>query len=162
MVAYAGWINPLISGAAGVFGALVGGGVLLRVARGERQERRENEHRAALSEFWAAVHGFASFVAGYPQQSKNPFQQAMTNVELHIHEGRILERLNAVTDRFWQADGRLRAVASPDELAVMDDLEGIIGTFKLGEPFPDEAWAKTIPRLRALLERSGGAATPVA
>jgi hypothetical protein len=59
----ASWVNPLISAAAGVGGAIVGAGALLLANRRDAAERREAEHRAALVGLWAAANSLGMLYA---------------------------------------------------------------------------------------------------
>lgn len=51
------WIDRLIAGAAGVFGAAVGGGALFRSGNNDRVGRRRADHDAALVELYTAAIG---------------------------------------------------------------------------------------------------------
>ena len=57
------WLIPLITGAIGASGAVVGAFVgsagALRIWRREARERREQERRAAFVDFYAAANSFA-------------------------------------------------------------------------------------------------------
>jgi hypothetical protein len=54
----------------------------------------------------------------------------------------------------WVANGRLRTVATAEELDVLNEIETVFGNWQIGEPLP-EAWSQAIRRLGRLLEKQG-------
>jgi hypothetical protein len=144
------WVNPLISAMAALAGAVIGGGVVLYSGHLEHKERRAQEHREALVHYWAAVNGFAATMGTFAP-SGNVLDRFVTNIETRIHLGRLIDRMYAASDALWRAGGRLRAVATVDELAAINEVERVLGMWKFGEPVPDE-WTAAINVLRLRLE----------
>lgn len=150
----ADWLVPLIAGVSGVGGAAVGAGAILIVQRREAAERREQERRSALVAFYAATNGFALLYDTWAKlRPKGWFADVRVGIRTLGFQGLIVQRLFHVSDQFWDASGRARAVASADELAAIDGVELVIADWQIGEPMP-EGWAPAIRRLRALLERA--------
>jgi anti-sigma-K factor RskA len=147
------WVDPLISALAGLIGALIGGGAVLLAAHLERRERREQEHRAALARYWAAVNGLGVTMATFATPESR-VDRIVSNLEQRLHLGRLITRMFAASDAFWQAGGELRAVATADELAAINALEHVMANWKVGEPIPD-AWTPAINLLRLRLEALG-------
>ncbi len=150
----AAWINPLISAAAGVGGAALGAGALLRVNHRDLIDRREAEHRAALVGVWTAANSlgmlYASYGATMPK-SDHWLARARHGIQISAYAKNIIERLLEATDRVWEAGGRLRTVANAEELEALNEIETVFGDWEIGEPLP-VAWGPAIQRLGRLLE----------
>jgi hypothetical protein len=148
------WINPLISGGAAVLGALVGTSGTLFVARSAAKGEAGREHRAALVAYYAAVMQFGQFYALYADlmpADVGPIRRVRNTVALSAHGQLLVARMFHLLDLMWSADGRLRTVASAEELGVVAAIEETIADWQIGQPLPD-SWPTAVRRLRALVE----------
>lgn len=148
------WVDPAISGGAALFGALIGGGAILLNTRVERASRRRAEHVEALSNYYAAANNLASFAHREPVK-RNALDEISFRLEERMQTGNLLRRLFALTDGFWQASARLRAIADDAELEVIDRIEGLIGDVKFFEPAP-EGWVPAMAEFRTLMRTAAG------
>ena len=67
-----------------------------------------------------------------------------------MQTGNLLRQLFAVTDASWEASARLRAVASMNELVVVDRIESLIRDVKFFEPAPAD-WPAAMTAFRELM-----------
>lgn len=154
------WVLPTISGAAGVAGALVGGGALLLNSRIERSAAKEAARVDALWRYYSAANRLASISHRPPVKRSIP-EAISLRLEERIQTGTMLRQLFAVTDAFWDASGRVRAIATPGELDVIDRIEALIGDATFGEPAP-EGWGPAMADLRRVTRQAAGASQPTA
>lgn len=155
------WVIALISAAAGVLGAAVGGGALLKIARDDRRERNDQEHTAALVALYAAANrlGLSYQTWSHLQPRRdNRLTRARLGIQLVGFDKMILGRFWSAVDDIWLTSGRARAAATLEELKVIDEVESVFGDWTIGKPLPD-AWGPAIRSLRALIE---GRNVPVA
>lgn len=148
------WGIALVGAAAGVLGAGVGGGALLKIARDDRRERLEQEHTAALVALYAATNRLGlSYQVWSDLQPKrnNLLTRAHLGIQLWGFDKMILSRLWSAVDDIWLTSGRARAAATDEERMVIDELENVFADWTIGEPLP-EAWGPAIRRLRLLVE----------
>ena len=71
-------------------------------------------------------------------RTENPAKRFMQGLKITGHVGLIVSRQFAVADAFWRASGRVRSIATTDELKVVDAVEQAVGDWNMGEPMPDE------------------------
>ena len=153
----ASWVNPLISGAAGVLGAVVGSSATLAVARRDERARREQEHAAAVVGYFAAVNQFAmtyGLLADLLPADARFLERLRGRLQLDATGELLVKRLFGVTDVMWAASGRIRAIASAEELAAVQAIEDVIVEWQIGTPMPDD-WPPAVQRLRELVEALG-------
>jgi hypothetical protein len=155
------WIDVLISGASGVLGAFVGASAALWMHRREMHAAEAAERKAALVAFYAAVNKLGLFMSVWASLQPNSRFLRAQRVAWRTYgfQKSIVARQWAITDDFWTSSGRARAVATAEELAVVDELENVIGAWPFGEPIPDE-WAPAIQKLRSLMENADLPAPP--
>jgi hypothetical protein len=153
VVGDAAWVNPLISALAGLIGALIGGGAVLLAGHLERKERRQVEHSAAVARYWGAVNGYATTLAMLASPA-GVVGRIELRLEQRRHGGRLIDRMLASSDAFWQAGGTLRAVATPEDMDAIRAIETVIGAWDVGDPVPED-WASAINLLRLRLESQG-------
>jgi hypothetical protein len=157
------WVNPLISAAAGLAGAFIGAGATLRAANREARTAQDREHRDALTSVYAAAFRLGHF---YTLQAELMPKDAMlvgwlrNTLRVSAHANLLIARFFHLLDAYWVADGRLRAVASREELEALDELENAISNWQIGEPLP-ESWPIAFQRLRRLVQHqeAGGRAS---
>ena len=154
-LAAAAWVDPLIAALAAIGGAIVGAGAVVWATVHAERGQRERERRDALVGFYGAALSFASLGSAWAEmQLKGPLAELRLGVRMIGLTGIIVGRLWTITDSFWQASARARAVAIADELSAIDAVESAIGEWTFGEPVP-ASFVPAIRRLRVLLERHG-------
>jgi hypothetical protein len=145
----AGWINPLISAASGVSGAAIGAYAVLRSARAERrgQERAQrlavkraaqDELRARLAEYLDATDRLVDTIAEIPPTGRrtllvrrlHPIQLLQSRREITLRMETkfavVSRRFQEVGDNFYAARARLRLIAPPSILDLMDQLDALL------------------------------------
>jgi hypothetical protein len=154
----ASWVTPLIAGLAGVLGAGVGGSALLKAGRDDRSDRRDTARRDAFVSLYAAAMGlgqmYSTWVDLQPKTTNTvgrKIGEYRLGLQIAGHRERlILERFLTGSDAMWEATGRARAAAQPNELPVVEAVENAFGDWDIPKPMPD-SWVQAIKDLRRLL-----------
>jgi hypothetical protein len=81
-------------------------------------------------------------------------------VRISGHTKQLVDRQFVVGDALWEAMGRVRMVATADELDVVNAVEDAVGEWTVGHPMP-ESFAVALPRLRRLIEGLGPAGAAI-
>jgi hypothetical protein len=152
----AAWPEQLVTGLAALGGAALGAGAVVWTGvHGERRQE-ERERRSALVDLYAATNAFGYAWSAWAEiHVEGPLANLRTGARLGgVGGAAFAGRIWTVTDAFWHASGRLRAVAGADELAALDAIEDVIGMWRFGEPMP-ESFGHAIRQVRALLEKRG-------
>jgi hypothetical protein len=154
----------LISGLSGVGGAVVGAGATILVARRSEEAQRRDDHDAAILAFWTAAARFASLwnsIADLLPADANILEKKLLQgVRISGHTKQLVDRQFVVGDALWEAMGRVRMVATADELDVVNAVEDAVGEWTVGHPMP-ESFAVALPRLRRLIEGLGPAGAAI-
>jgi hypothetical protein len=147
------WVNPLISASAGVLGAFVGAGGTLLVSRREARAAVDREHREALVGFYAAAlrlgHFYSMYAELIPAQA-NLVVRLKSSLAVSAQGDLLVARLFHLLDAYWAADGRLRTVATLEEVKTLDRFEDAVTEWTMGEPLPD-SWPAAAKQLRMLV-----------
>lgn len=147
----------LISGLSGVGGAVVGSSSTLFVARRADAAQRRRDHDDAILSFWTAVASFGalwSALAGVIPADSNAIAKFLQGLQLGSYGRLLVERQFSVGDAVWHAMGRVRMVATADELRVASAVEDAIGEWQVGHPMP-ESFGDALGKLRRLVESLG-------
>lgn len=153
---YAGVASAVISGLAGVLGALVGAGATLLAVRLEGRAAAARERRSALVGFGAAVFQLGNFYSMYRELMPADASRARrlwSQVGLSGQGSQLVARFFYLLDAYWTADIRLRTIASPEELEAVSRIEDTIADWEIGEPLP-EGWSAAVRELRELVTNS--------
>lgn len=75
-------------------------------------------------------------------------------MQLSGREEFFLNRAWGAFDGYWPASARVRAVATDEELAIINAMDHALGAWEIGAPMPDE-WTPAMQRLRLLIETRG-------
>lgn len=149
--------QAIIAGLSGVGGAIIGAGATILADRRAQASVRAREHDDALVGFWAAAAAFAHLwgsVSDLLPADSNLLEKLLQGVQLGGHVTQILERQFAVSDRLFTAMGRVRLLATRDELEVINAIEDAIGEWSIGHPMPD-SFRDALPKLRRVIEVRG-------
>jgi hypothetical protein len=148
------WLNPLIAAAAGVVGAAVGASATLIVSRREIRGAAERERHDALVGYYSAFvrlgHFYGMYAELMPAQAGR-LKQLRNRVALSGEGRHLVERLFRLIDGYWAADARLRSVATPDELDILDGVEDAVAECVIGEALPP-SWPAAARQLRLLVQ----------
>jgi hypothetical protein len=143
------WVDPLIAGAAGVAGALIGAFAVLRSAREERRaqslERDRTAKQAAhgelvtrLAAYLDAVDRLVDTIAEIPASTPKLLAYRRYNPILRLMGPRVStllaeesfasvsRRFQDVGDNFYAARARLRLIAPPEVLDLMDRIDDLV------------------------------------
>jgi hypothetical protein len=158
-------IDPLVFGAAAIFGAGVGGVAILIAGRTASAARRSSEHDAALIVLYAAAMSLDQTFRTWTE-----LQPRTTNLlGRAVGHSRLVARLTGSStralvewnvssgERMWGAIGRALAVASPAEQPIVRALEAAFREWNMPGPAP-AAWLPAIQALGEVLESRESAA----
>jgi hypothetical protein len=147
----------LISGSSAVFGALIGSGSTLLVARRAEATQHRRDHDDAILSFWTAVASFGSLWSALAEvlpADSNAIEKFLQGLQLGSYGRLLVERQFSVADAVWHAMGRVRMVATASELRVASSVEKAIGEWRFGYPMPD-SFGEALRELRLLVEGLG-------
>lgn len=162
MILAADWVNPLIAGAAGVFGALVAVAGSIWVTLHRDTKAQERERREALNGFYSAANGLGHFYYVWTNMKTGAGGGTVGDVRLSIRVGGarnlLLTRMFGLTDAFWQASAHAMSILDEEAQKVVSSVEQAVGEWNLDEATDaavPESWAPAIRNLRLLVERRG-------
>lgn len=157
VLAASGWTDALIAALAAIGGSIIGAGAVIWATMYGERTQREHNRRDALAGFYSAAMSFGTVASAWAEmQLEGPLADLRLGVRMAGLTGMFIRRLWSVTDAFWQASARARAVATSDELDAIDGLEAAIGDWTFGEPMP-ASFGPAARRFRQFIERRGDA-----
>jgi hypothetical protein len=158
------WIDPVISGVAGLVGAGVGAVTTLRAVRIQQRREERRETVAALAAYLQAADQLFSEMISIPRPTLNRLDRALDSVVTRLlgQAGiywlvRLFQRVvvgrrwHDLEDRFFAASARLWLIAPQDIQETMRKVEGTIATWSES---PEEGRVATWRELRQELRET--------
>jgi hypothetical protein len=161
LIVAADWVNPLIAGAAGVFGAIVGvtGTIWVNLHRDKQAAARER--RDALISLYAAANALGHFWIVWADMRRQTGRGTVGDFRLGMRiagsRNLLITRLFGLADAFWHANAHAMSVLDEEARRVVSAVEQAVSEWNFDgeEDEMPESWVPAIRGLRELIERRG-------